>query len=338
MKSSAIGVIGLGFAVPSKERFNSDPIFDFLKKSQFQSLFQGYKSRHVLTENETLVEIMALAAVRAMQDAGVKAADVDLLLGAASLSRWIVPTDLGALHSSLGLSPKAAILPLGNEFSNFTQGLILSDALLRVGRARTVLVVAGSDWTRAVDYHTPPAISAADGAAAAVLGGPLSLLGNGSPALVRWCVLDQAVLVDHTEFGGMYVAGDALRKADQPEDQQYSGPYFHMTDKGIRGFHDFGQVAAVRPAFDLLARQGLTGADITLIGHQASTTLSDAWVKAIQPAKFLTTMEDFANMTVASIGATFARLEAEIETDYVLLLALGLDMHAHVILIQRHKA
>lgn len=338
MDSSACGIIGLGFAVPSMVRDNDDPIFGYLQNGPFKPLFQGYKTRHVLAEGETLVDIMGQAAVKAMQDAGVEPTDIDLLLGAASFSRWIVPTDLGALHRSLGLMPTAAILPLGNEFSNFTQGLILSDALLRVGRARTVLVVAGSDWTRAVDYHTAPAISAADGAAAAVVGGPLTLVRNRSQAPFRWRVCDHAILVDHTEFGGMYVVGDVRRNADEPEDQEISGAYFHMTCKGIQGFHDFGQIRAVRPALDLLARQGLTGADVTLIGHQASTVISDAWVEAIRPAKLLTTIEDFANMTVASIGVSFARLEAQIMTDHVLLLALGLDMHAHAVLLQRCKA
>ncbi|MDE1993777.1 MAG: 3-oxoacyl-ACP synthase, partial [Rhizobiaceae bacterium] len=216
MAENDIGIIGLGYQVPAMIRLNDDPIFDALKKNSSQkeilALFQGFQKRHVLGPGETLVSIMAAAAEKAMIDAGVTAADIDLLIGCASLSQYIVPSDLGALHASLGLPERAMPLPLGNDFSNFTESLVIADALLKVGRVRRVLVVAGGDWTRAVDYNQGASVSAGDGAGAAVLG--VASVG------VRWIVCDQQALVRSDLYGAMYVSGDPIETDGQPENQE----------------------------------------------------------------------------------------------------------------------
>ena len=107
MAERGIGILGLGYQLPAQVRLNDDPIFDELKKNSSQkeilALFQGFARRHVLGPDEQLVAIMAAAAEKAMIDAGVTPADIDLLIGCASLSRYIVPTDLGALHARLTL-------------------------------------------------------------------------------------------------------------------------------------------------------------------------------------------------------------------------------------------
>jgi 3-oxoacyl-[acyl-carrier-protein] synthase-3 len=333
MARRSIGILGLGYQLPARIRLNDDPIFDELKKNSSQkeilALFQGIVRRHVLGPDESLVTIMASAAEKAMIDAGVTAADIDLLIGCASLSKYIVPTDLGALHVRLGLPSRTMPLPLGNDFSNFTQSLVIADALVKVGRARTVLVVAGGDWTRAVDYNQGAAVSAADGAGAAVMGGPSSA--------VRWIVQDQQAFVRSDLFGAMFVSGDVIRAKGQPQEQEYSGPYFHMTKDGVEDFKTFGGEAAPGPAKMLLKRQGLKGGEVTLIGHQASTVLLDMWRKILEPAAVISTIENVGNMTVASIAVTLAACEAEIATPYVLLLALGLDMHAHAVLLRRSE-
>ena len=107
MTSSSVGITGLGYQLPDYVRLNNDPIFDALRRNSSEkeilALFQGIEKRHVLGPNENLVSIMASAAEKAMIDAAVKPGDIDLLIGCASLSKYIVPSDLGALHARLAL-------------------------------------------------------------------------------------------------------------------------------------------------------------------------------------------------------------------------------------------
>jgi 3-oxoacyl-[acyl-carrier-protein] synthase III len=331
MTEASVGIIGLGYHVPEHVRLNDDPIFDALKKDKTQEevlkLFQGFSRRHVLKPGEQLATLIIAAAEKAMIDADVRAADIDLLIGCASLSTYVAPTDLGIVHARLGLPTRAMPLPLGDDFSNFTQSLVIADALIRVGRMRTVLVAVGGDWTRAVDYHQAPSISAADGAGAAVLGLPSEK--------VRWEIVDQQPLVRSDMFGGMFMGPDCIADASSPVDQRWSGAYFHMTKEGVNDFQAFGAKEAPRAATTLLTRQGVKGSEVTLIGHQASTVLLSTWRDIIRPAALVDTIANFGNMTVASIAVTLAAREVDIATPYIVLLALGLDQHAHAVLLRR---
>src|SRR5690349_15993594 len=84
MTDHGFGIIGLGYQLPANIRLNDDRIFDAVRKNKSQkdilALFQGFERRHVLGPDETLVDIMASAAEKAMIDAGVTPADIDLLI------------------------------------------------------------------------------------------------------------------------------------------------------------------------------------------------------------------------------------------------------------------
>jgi 3-oxoacyl-[acyl-carrier-protein] synthase-3 len=85
----------------------------------------------------------------------------------------------------------------------------------------------------------------------------------------------------------------------------------------------------------LLARHGLSGKDVSLVSHQASSVLMDAWKQAIQPAAYLQTLEEFANVTVANIPLNLAYHFDRIATEWVVLLAVGIEMHTNATLLRR---
>jgi 3-oxoacyl-[acyl-carrier-protein] synthase-3 len=87
----------------------------------------------------------------------------------------------------------------------------------------------------------------------------------------------------------------------------------------------------------LLERHRLSGADVTLVSHQASSVLIDAWQAAIRPAQYLQTLEKFANMTVANVPFSLAYRFGEIDKDWLVLLAVGVEMHANAVLLRRGK-
>jgi 3-oxoacyl-[acyl-carrier-protein] synthase III len=325
-------ITGLGYAVPAKIRTNDDPIFDWLKAHPTPgNPFQGYNQRRVLSPDEDLLTIMVPAAQQAMANAGITASQVDILLGFASISPWPDPNDLCLLHQRLGLPASTWVVPLNNEFSNLNAGLFFADALIRAGRAKTILIAVGGNWTRHVNYHTIQSISAGDGAGAAVL----SLSSN--PELFQ--VTDQCTLTDSSNFGTMFTQGTRY-DIDPPRDGHahlWSNPVFHITAAGFAAFGTFGEKAAPAAVLDLLARNHLQGSDITLIAHQASQVLLTYWQQTIQPAQFIDTIQQFANMTVSNIPVTLAwSVENNpITQSNLVLFALGPDMHANALLLQR---
>ncbi len=327
-------IIGTGWAVPSKIRYNDDPIFNWLKvNNPDQDLFKGYDARHVLDEGEDLLDVMVPAAKMALQKAGKSPADIDIMLGLGSISAYIQPNVLSQVHQALGLPASAWVIPIGNDYSNYASCLLLADSLVRTNRARNVLVCIGSNWTRNVDYHTPQAISAADGAGAAVVG----MSADDS----QWYVGDQCTITDSAYYGSMFTAGLKL-KAEPPlqgYEEVYSPHFFQILEKGMKGFHDFGATTALGAVTGLLKNNQLTGADISFMPHQTSKVLMDYWCSHLSPppAQVLTTIEKFANVTVATHALNMAWCEENvtIEKNNLVMMALGPDMHANALLLKR---
>ncbi len=318
-------IVGTGWAVPSKIRLNDDPIFDWLHAHQppGSNLFQGYRDRRVLSDHESLETILVPAARRAVEASGIDPKEIDLVLGTASVSPYESPDTLAKLPASLGLSPRGLTIPLYDDFSNFNSGLLIADAMIRAGRARHALVACASSWTRFVDYHTPQAVSAADGAGAAVVS---------RTTRPGFEIVDTETITDASWFGSMYMAGDLVPGSDPP---LFTSPTFHITERGQQGFSVFGMNAPPEAANALLARNGLKGGDVSLVSHQASSVLLDAWKAAIDPHQYLQTLVEFANVTVANIPLSLAYLYERIERDHVVLLAIGTEMHTNALLLRR---
>ncbi|OLY94577.1 3-oxoacyl-[acyl-carrier-protein] synthase III [Cnuella takakiae] len=327
-------IIGTGWAVPAGIRYNDDPIFDWLKQhNPDPKLFDGYKERHVLGDGEDLIDIMLPAAQMALQKAGKQAADIDILLGLGSVSTYIQPNMLSLLHRELGLPPDAWVIPIGNDYSNYASSLLLADGLLRAGHAKNVLVCIGGSWTRNVDYHTQQSISAADGAGAAVM----ALCADES----KWFVAGQHTVTDSTFYGSMYTSGEQL--AANPPINGYStvfGPhFFQITPQGMQGFKTFGTATALSAVTALLQEHNLSGSDISFMPHETSEYLIKYWCDNM-PGKLgqvLSTIEQFANTTVATHALSMAWCEENvvIEKDNLVMLALGPDMHANAMLLKR---
>ena len=201
-----------------------------------------------------------------------------------------------------------------------------------------LLFVVGCNWSRYVDYHTPQAISAADGAAAVVLGVPTRT----ADANALFEVVDHETATHAEYFGSMFMQGDRRETlpGSKPGAELWTPPYFHITAAGQEGFKTVGVGVAASVASTVMQRSGLTGADVALIGHQASRVLLDQWTKELQPACVVETIAKFANMTVANIAVNLAwsKTNLPIVQDHLVLLALGPDMHANAILLRRGAA
>ena len=326
----AIAILGTGSAVPATIRTNDDPIFAWIRKNlpNGHGLFEGYQDRRVLGPDENLYDLMTEAGSNALTAAGVTSGDIDLVVGFASYGRWAMPNDLVMMASQLGVPPTAIIMPINSEYANFEHGLLVAEGLITAGRATTALVVVGADWTKFVTYEgpmSPPSVSASDGAGAAVVGT------STDPKL--WRILDVAVSAEWEYLGGMYQAADATQPPVVPP--TFGPLYFHLEALGLAGFKAFG--IAVPPALvkEVLARNGLTPADIAFICHQTSSVLLTAWQQALKPGEFIETLKQYANMTSASIPVNLDQCASQITLDHAVLVGLGPEQSCTVVLLER---
>ncbi len=329
MNDSTPRLLGTGFAVPTTVRTNDDPVFDWLKANNpaGMALFTGYDERRVLAPGEDLMTIMLPAAQSALQNAGITVADVDLLLGSGSVSEYESPNELVRLAALLGVRADCWTVPMHNPFTNFNAALVFADSMIRAGRACHVLICIGGNWTRHVDYHTPQAISAADGAGAAVVG----LGGTGA----HYELVDFATLNDFSYYGSMYMSGTPIEVTGQPP--LWTNPVFQITQSGIEGFKTFGETQPPLAALNLMKKHGVTGAEMAMVSHQASSVLLEQWQAALNPAEYFNTIAEFANLALANVALNLAcgLQRQEITMNWLLLLGIGPDMHASAVLLRR---
>jgi 3-oxoacyl-[acyl-carrier-protein] synthase-3 len=327
-------IIGTGWAVPETIRRNDDPIFDWLRANHpaASNFFDGYDARHVLKPGEGLIDIMLPAAQMALKTAGKKPEDIDLLLGLGSISEYVQPNMLSQLHNKLGLPENCWVIPIGNDYSNYGSCLLLADGLLRAKRAKNILICIGGNWTTNVDYKTPQSVSAADGAGAAVM----SL----SSDKAKFRVKDHYTVTASENYGQMFTKGLPLENyAGKGQGRAFSPGFFQITEQGLKEFQTFGMEKSITSVTKLLENNGLNGSDISFMPHQTSKSLMDYWNTRLtpEPAQTLSTLSTFANLTVATHALNFAFFEeqAAISKDYLVMMALGPDMHANAMLLKR---
>lgn len=319
-----VAVMGVGAAVPDHIRGNDDPIFDWLKQhaQPGQQLFDGLKYRRVLAHADDVIDIMEAAARHALAQARIEPHEVDIVLGTGSVSAYVAPNNLAVVHQRLKLSNRCRVLPLNCDYSPFQDGLKLAHDLVQCGTARHALVLCGNNWTHHMDYHEPVSLAASDGAGAAVVGR------SGDAHHFR--------LVDwHNETQTEWYS--AFRMAARPAgDGHFTKPLMKLDDKtGQEAFKAFGLKVPGQIINEMLARHGLSGKDITLITHQSSKTVQEAWRAAIQPAHYISTLEAYGDMVSSSVPVNWATCQHEIRTRHLVLLGIGMEMHATALLLER---
>jgi 3-oxoacyl-[acyl-carrier-protein] synthase III len=117
----------------------------------------------------------------------------------------------------------------------------------------------------------------------------------------------------------------------------YTTPLMYFGAEAAKSYTDFGEKVPPLIIERLLKRNGVDPHEITIISHQTSSTLIDAWNAAIKPRQYLTTLETYANMTVASVPVTLAARYDEIECDHLVLLTLGMQQQASAVLLRRQR-
>jgi len=319
-----VALVGLGYAVPERIRGNDDPIFDWLKAHTppGTDLFNGLKYRRVLATADGVIDLMSDACSQALQQAHVLPEQVDMLIGAGSVSAYVAPNNLAVVHQQLGLGRRCRVLPLNSDYSTFQDGLRLAHDLVRCGTARHVLVACGNNWTHHVDYHEPVSLAASDGAGAALVGH--------SADHRRFRLIDWENETQSHWYG-------AFRMAARPVTaDSFTTPLMKLDDQtGQEAFKQFGLKVPGEIVHRLLARHGLRGQDITLIAHQTSQMVEDAWQAAIQPRHYISTLEAYGDMVSSSVPVNLAKCHADIHTRHLVLLGIGMEMHATALLLER---
>ncbi len=113
----------------------------------------GIRERRMLAPEEATSDIVTRAAERALEQAQLSAADLDLIIVATCTPDTFTPATANHVHRSLCRGLTIPAFDVNAACSGFVYGLEVATSMLKSGSYRRVLLAGGEGLTRFMDYE-----------------------------------------------------------------------------------------------------------------------------------------------------------------------------------------
>jgi 3-oxoacyl-[acyl-carrier-protein] synthase III len=162
-------ITGTGSYLPEKVITNRDLEQMVDTTDEWIRTRTGIERRHVAAPGETTVDLAEHAARRALEAAGIAAADVDFIAFGTTTPDLVFPNCGTLLQERLGCAGVPAF-SLETACAGFMYALSIADKYVRCGEAKRALVVGAETLSRITDWSDrATAVLFADGAGAVIL-------------------------------------------------------------------------------------------------------------------------------------------------------------------------
>jgi 3-oxoacyl-[acyl-carrier-protein] synthase III len=244
----------------------------------------GIKQRHIAGESQASSDLALEASRRALDAAGLTAADLDLIIVATSTPDYIFPSTACLLQAKLGVKGCAAF-DVQAVCSGFVYALATADSMIKNRIAKKALVVGAEVFSRILDWNDrATAVLFGDGAGAVVLAA-------GEQPGVHASVLH----ADGSQVGILSVPGNVCGG------KIIGSPFLQMQGKEV-----FKLAVRVldESAREVAAAAGIKLEDVDwLIPHQANVRILEATAKrmGLSRERLVVTVDHHANTSAASV-------------------------------------
>jgi len=310
-------VLGTGSELPSKVVTNTDLEKIVDTSDEWITVRTGIKQRRVLEEGKGNADMAFHAAVRALEDAGMDANDLDAIVMGTCTADYPFPSSACVLEDMLG-ARNAFSFDVNAACSGFLNALAVADSFIKTGSARNALVLGSDALTRLLNWEDrATCILFGDGAGAVVLGASE----NGNRG-----ILSARLRTDGSYVKTLYVPAGGSRKPANSETVRNKENTITMNGKEVFK-------VAVR-SMEEISRQALEEAGVSIeqlalvIPHQANRRIIVALAErlGVPMEKVMVNVEKYGNTSAASVPVALdeARRQGRIKSgDIVLLNAFG---------------
>lgn len=299
-KVTGIAVKGIGRYVPELVATNEDFAKIIDTSDEWITQRTGIKTRHV-TNGEPTYWIGAQAAKRAMEDAGVRAEDIDLIICCTVTPDYYTPSTACLIQREIGASGQMA-MDINCACTGFDYGLDMARRyLLSEDDVDTVLLVSAEELSKFTDYtDRSSCILFGDGAAAFVLERKYDALyssflgadGSGARFLASRAMKSENVFRTNKEDFDM----------DMPETKLH---YFTQDGKEVYKFATKALPMAVEKACE---KAGIRPDELdAIVPHQANVRIIETAAKnlGVSMDKMVVYIDRYGNTSSASIPIAF---------------------------------
>lgn len=283
-------ILGSGSALPGVPVSNAELAQRVDTSDEWIVERTGIRQRYIAGDGDTTSSLATLAAGRALEAAGIDAADIDLIVLATATPDQTFPATATVVQNNLGCNGGIAF-DVAAVCSGFLYALATADSMVRTGMAKRALVIGAETFSRILDWEDrTTCVLFGDGAGAIVLEAQ-DVAQDGAG------VIDTKLHADGAHNQLLYVDGGPST----------TGTVGKLRMKGPEVFrHAVVNLAGVLR--ETLEAAGVAPDDIDwVVPHQANARILDATARKLGlPAdKIIVTVDQHANTSAASVPLAF---------------------------------
>ncbi|ANH68922.1 beta-ketoacyl-ACP synthase III [Mitsuaria sp. 7] len=248
----------------------------------------GIHARHFADPHVTSSDLALPASLAALESAGVRADEIDLIIVATSTPDMVFPSTACLLQQKLGIHGCAAF-DVQAVCSGFVYALTVADSMIKTGAATKALVVGAEVFSRILDFKDRTTCV---------------LFGDGAGAVVVGASDEPGILASELHADGRHV--DILCTPGTVSGGEILGhPLLKMDGQAV-----FKLAVGVleKVARSVLEKAGRHESDIDwLIPHQANIRIMQGTAKKLKMPldKLIATVDEHGNTSAASIPLAF---------------------------------
>lgn len=277
-------IVGTGGYLPEKVLTNHDLERMVDTSDEWIRSRTGITQRHIAADHELASDLALHASRKAMEAAGIKAEEIDLIIVATTTPDMIFPSTACILQDKLGARDCPAF-DVQAVCSGFIYALATADMFIRAGRCRNALVVGSEVYSRILDWSDRSTCV---------------LFGDGAGAVVLSQSDRPGILSSHLHADGKH--SKILAVPGSICDGKVQGkPFLIMEGSTV---FKFAVKVLEEVVHEALAENNLQASDIDwLIPHQANIRIIQSTAKklGIPMEKVVVTVDKHGNTSAASI-------------------------------------
>ncbi|PIV89244.1 MAG: 3-oxoacyl-ACP synthase [Hydrogenophilales bacterium CG17_big_fil_post_rev_8_21_14_2_50_63_12] len=277
-------IIGTGSYLPAYVLTNAELEQRVETTSEWILERTGIRERHIAAEGEFTSDLAEKASLRAIEAAGIDAAEIGLIIVATTTPDRVFPSTACKLQAKLGIISGCPAFDLQAVCSGFIYAVSVADTFIRSGQVKTALVVGAETLSRITDWNDR---------------GNCILWGDGAGAVVLQASDQPGIINTHLHADGRYEdllyvdGGVSLKKKGECYMRMSGNAVFKMAVKMLDAIVD-----------ETLVANGLAKSDIDwLVPHQANIRIIQATAKKLGMSmdKVVVTVDRHGNTSAASV-------------------------------------
>src|SRR5699024_3037303 len=146
-----VGVLGVGHYVPEEVTTNKDFEKTLDTNDEWIRTRTGIEERRFARDDENTSDMAYEAAIQAMENAGVVAEELDLILVATVTADTPFPSFAAMLQKRLGAT-KAAAMDLGAACAGFMYAMITAQQFIETGAYDKILIIGADKLSKIIDF------------------------------------------------------------------------------------------------------------------------------------------------------------------------------------------